>query len=668
MSLIVISNNSLLQPSCVDVPRSTQTVVGLVQINNSFNGQNYLPLALGDLISYAKCHLKSADNFDFLTPIYKRMSVDAIVERVKKTNLVAFSVYVWNFHISCLVAQKLKKINPEVVILFGGCHVPDNANILEQFLRNLPFVDFACPGEGEIAFSVFLQNFHSCNWAAVPSLAYIEDGRFIKNALASRIDDLNDIPSPFLTGIFDQMIEENPQENWIGLWETNRGCPFKCTFCDWGVGSKKRMADYDLDRLFCEIDWFSKNKIEFIYCCDANFGMYKTRDLALVNKFVKNKKQFGYPEALSVQNTKNSTEASYNIQKIMTQNKLSKGVLLAFQSLNLPSLKAVKRDNIKLETFYDLQRRFTKEGVQTFSDIILGLPEETYSTFVDGVSRLMEMGQHNRIQFNNLSILPNAEMGSIEYQKKYGLEIVETKQINTHGSLGEWIDNIYETQQLVVSTNTMSREDWVKCRSFAYMTALLHFDKLLQIPCILMHSVYGVRYKDTIEAVMNASTPVLAQSVRFFTDKAKDIQTGGEEYCESKDWLQIFWPADEFLFIKLIRKNMLAQFYEEILQLFINILENTNHKEYEQVLSEAILLNENLIKVPFVKTNKQVKLKYNVWDVYRASLIGENIVLEKGDYNYIVDRSSETWDSWDDWLRKVVWYGNKKGAYLYKCS
>ncbi len=642
------------------------TTVGLVQVNNSFSEQSYLPLSVAFLVSYAKNHVRNIENFNFITPIYKRISVKEAVKQLEGSDIVAFSVYVWNFRISCLIAEKLKKINPNVVILFGGCHVPDDATVLESFLRDLLFVDFAICGEGEIAFASFLENYHAQNWSNVHSLSYLDEGRFIKNPLAPRIEDLNDIPSPFLTGFFDDLIANNPNEGWIGLWETNRGCPFKCTYCDWGIGAKMRMADYNLDRLFKEIDWFSDYKVEFVYCCDANFGMFKDRDLSIANKFAENKKRCGYPEALSVQNTKNSTEASYNIQKVMTQNGLSKGVLLAFQTLNKKSLKAIKRDNIKLETYYELQRRFTAEGVETFSDMILGLPEETYETFTDGISTLIEMGQHNRIQFSNLSILPNAEMGDKEYHKRYGFELVETKQINTHGSLGEWVDNIYETQQLVVGTNTMSLEDWAKCRSFSFMVSLLHFDKLLQIPSILLNVGYGIRYKDLVEAVMQGDSPVLSQATNFFVDKARNIQSGGAEYCESSEWLNIFWPADEFFFIKMVREGLMAEFYKESYEILTKTLKFHGHSGFEQVLHESLVFNEQLIKVPFVNTDLDIELNYNIWDVYRASLIGENIKIQPGEYNYTIDRSSQTWNSWEQWYREVVWYGNKKGAYLYK--
>ena len=42
-------------------------------------------------------------------------------------------------------------------------------------------------------------------------------------------------------------------------------------------------------------------------------------------------------------------------------------------------------------------------------------------------------------------------------------------------------------------------------------------------------------------------------------------------------------------------------------------------------------------------------------------------MIRKGDFTYFIDRTGETWNSWEDWCEKVVWWSNKKGAYLYDC-
>jgi len=66
-------------------------------------------------------------------------------------------------------------------------------------------------------------------------------------------------------------------------------------------------------------------------------------------------------------------------------------------------LQYVKRDNISLDAYQDLQHRFTKDKIETYTDMILGMPGETYDSFFNGISSVIENGQHNRIQFGNLT-------------------------------------------------------------------------------------------------------------------------------------------------------------------------------------------------------------------------------------------------------------------------
>tara|TARA_Y100000310_G_scaffold325155_1_gene388202 strand:- start:918 stop:2930 length:2013 start_codon:yes stop_codon:yes gene_type:complete len=663
----------------MDTEDSEKTKVGLVQINNSFDGQSYFPLSIGYLHSHAKRHASNFDDFEFLTPIYKRMAVDDAVERLSDADLVGFSTYVWNFEISLEIARRLKERNSDVVTLFGGCHVPDTKEKgLEDFLRKNDFVDVAATGEGERVFTSFLENSPNRDWQNVPSLAYLDSGtnlvqsRFVQTPLAGRIEDLNEIPSPYLRGYFDSLIEENPDEGWIGLLETNRGCPFSCRFCDWGNMSKKRMGDFDLEgRIFKEIDWFSDHEVEFVYCCDSNYGMFTAekfgrRDLRIAKRFAENKTRTGFPNRFSVQNTKNSTEASYEVQTVLNQSGLDKGVLLAFQSLHEPTLEAVGRGNIKLSTFHDLQRRFTSEGIETFSDLILGLPEETYDSFTDGVSTLIELGQHNGIQMNNLSILPNAPM--MEDVDKYSLEIVGAPIVNIHGSLEE-SEEVPERQQLVVGTNTMPREDWRKTRSFTYMAGLLHFGKLTQVPDVILNSEYGISYKDTIDAFVNqdsSRTPVLSEISSLFSDHARKMQEGGPEYIPSTDMeLKMWWPPNEYALIKLVREGNIDKFYDEAEQVMSDLLKQRGEKDYEAVLHEVILFNREMIRLPFQTEDLVFETEHNILEVYRAGLVKEKKELRKSGYKSVIDRISKKWDSVDDWAREVVWWGHKKGDYAY---
>ena len=643
---------------------SKKTKIGLVQINNSFSGASYFPYTAGLLQAYIQEHAKFSECYEFLPFIYSRIPVEESVNQLLSADIVGFSAYVWNFRLSLEIARKLKEQNPEILIVFGGPQVPDKA---EGFLSQFPFIDVVCHGEGEQVFCAIVENYPSKNWGSIPSISYLDDdGLFINHPKAPRIKDLDVIPSPYLNGLFEALMLENPNNEWLSLWETNRGCPFSCTFCDWGSATASKVYRFKLERLLAEIDWFADKKVEFVFCCDANFGIL-SRDTQIAQYAADTKNKIGYPQALSVQNTKNATERAYETQRILNASGLSKGVDLALQSIDKNTLESVKRSNISIKTYEILQQRFTNDGVTTFTDIILGLPGETYESYAEGVSKLIENGQHNRIQFNNLSILPNAEMGDPKYQQKYGMVTVPSEIINIHGLRENRKDDVAEIQELVIATRDMPKEDWVKTRAFSWMIALLHFDKLLQIPLILVHQICGISFRQLTELFMekdiNGNT--IPDIGAFFTEKAEDIQNGGFEFCNSPEWLDIWWPADEYMFIKLCREHKLDVFYQEAGELLHLFLDSQFIDFPTDLLDQSLMLNRELIKLPFQEEDTDITISYNIWEFFQSVLVGKPIILDEIECTYRINRAGFNWPSWEKWYREVVWYGNKKGAYLY---
>jgi radical SAM superfamily enzyme YgiQ (UPF0313 family) len=642
----------------------SKIVIGLVQINNSFSNHNYLPYSVGLLQAYVEKYLHTDSAVEFLLPLYKRIHVASAVEQLTPAHIVFFSTYVWNMGLSLEIAKHLKQINPQVIIVFGGPQVPSRK--IEEFLTASPYVDIAAMGEGEAIALSILENFDARAWDRVHGIGFLDEkGTIVQTPPVERISNLDMIPSPYLSGVFDPLIKQYHQEEWIALWETNRGCPFTCADCDWGASARSKVLAFNLERLYKEIDWFSSNRIEFVFCCDANFGILP-RDIDFVKYFAANKEENGFPKALSVQNTKNSSDRTYAIEKIMADAGLSKGVALALQSLNGETLAHIRRANISISHFQELQKKFSSDNIETFTDLILGLPCETYETFAEGTSAVIESGQHHRIQFNNLSILPNSAMGDEDYQKKYGFDIVKTRIINAHGSLLDK-EEVEETQQLVVGTSTMTKEEWIRVRVLGWIASLLYFDKLLQIPFIILHQIFFIRFRTLLEAFTNVDDtyPTLYKIQQFFIEQAVDLQNGGSEFFESKEWLNLWWPADELVFIKLCTEDKLDRFYFEAEKLMYGLVGDKKIESADAVLHDAVTLNRMLLKKPFQKDNVAVTLGYNIWELYTSVLKSVSAPLKSGRYRHIIDRTSITWPSWEDWCREVVWYGNKKGAYLY---
>ena len=642
--------------------------VGLVQVNNSFSGQNYLPYTSACLRSFVEVHAVDTSRYIFLPFIYKRMPIHKIVDQLLEADVVGFSASVWNANISLEVARRLKKAKPSIIIIFGGPQVPDKP---EKFLRNHTFIDIVVHNEGERTFLALLERIPECYWNGLSGVSYItKNGEFVKTGPVERMKDLEQLPSPFLNGIFDQLIAENPEERWIGLWETNRGCPFQCTFCDWGSATAGKVNRFEKDRLLLELDWFVEHKIEYIFVCDANFGSQK-RDIELAQYVAQLRRKTGYPQGFSVQSTKNATERAYITQKILADAGLNKGVALSMQSLDPVTLENIKRDNISLETYLELARRFTRDKVETYSDLIIGLPGETYNSFIEGVNTLINTGQHHRIQFNNLSILPNAEMGDPEYLKKYKMKTVSSEIINIHGSKVVLEDDAPEIQDVVIETYSMSSNDWLRTRAISWMISFLYFDKLVQIPILLQHELSGLSYKEIFESFMNVSSeeyPIIAGIRDFFIEEARHIQNGGVEFHYSDEWLGIYWPADEFVYIRLTSENKIDIFYKEIDNLFTSFHKNSPRKYSLDIILEAILINHALVSQPFISNDIVVHSKFNIIEYWKGICEGQSVALNKGSYSYNLMRSQRNYTDFSQWCKEVVWWGNKKGAYLYPIS
>ena len=237
---------------------SVTSSVGSAQINNGFSGQFYFPYSIGLLQAYFLKHSNNPRRYCFTPTIYKRIPLSEIVNQLVGRDVVLFSVYVWNINISIEVARELKLRNHEVFIIFGGPSVPDSA---KEFLLSNNCIDVACHQEGERTLTSILDKFPNLSWQDTPGISYIDNkGEFQTNVGLPRMKDVSEIPSPYLEKIFDPLIKENQTEKWLASWETNRGCPFHCTFCADGKDEVNQVNSFSTERVKEELDYIVKHK------------------------------------------------------------------------------------------------------------------------------------------------------------------------------------------------------------------------------------------------------------------------------------------------------------------------------------------------------------------------------------------------------------------------
>jgi radical SAM superfamily enzyme YgiQ (UPF0313 family) len=627
--------------------------VGLVQLNTALDSSLYLPYSVALLQAYLQAHAERPERYVFALPIICPVPARVAAEELADADIVGFSMYVWNANRQLAIARELRARNAQTLIVFGGPHVPDHP---EEFLRAHPFVDVVCHGEGEHTFLEIAERFPERDWEDVPGVSFLDaDGRFVTAPKRPRIKDLSIVPSPFLEGVFAPLMDANPQTLWRTVWETNRGCPFKCTFCDWGSAIAAKVNQFDLDRIVAEAEWIAANQIDYLFIGDANFGILP-RDIQIAEAVVAAAKRYGAPRQVLVQLTKNTTERAYQTMKTIADAGLAAEMNISLQTTTLEVLKAIKRDNISLETYRDLQRRFVRDGIPTFVDMIVGLPAETPQSFRDSVSRVVEGGQHHRVQFHNLSVLPNAEMGDPDYQREYELKTVTTRIVNNHAARETPPDGIYETQELVVSTASYSEAGWRDMRSFAWLTLTYHMHRLLQLTTIVTWKLSGLPFWRVIDALMLAEperSPTLAEMRAFCEAFAERIQRGGDEYIHSEDWLDQFWTVDEYLLIKLCIEDRLADLYAEARDALAPLLPPaTEDLDPRLALDDAIRLNAARMRHPLADGRVLVHCDYDINAFCEAVLHGQEPHLECRAVTYEIEHRRA--DSLDAWLLAVI--------------
>lgn len=417
----------------------------------------YLPYSLGTLWSYALTQSDISENFTDAFWLFRRDTItDAYVKQLADSaDIVLFSTYVWNWNYCTHLAKRIKQYRPDVRIIFGGPQVPHTD---PNFRENFPYIDCVVLGEGEIAFVEILRKYLEGD---APPLFYS----------VPRLRDL-DLPSPYLTGIFDELIDAHPDIEWVPTLETDRGCPYQCTFCDWGSMTASKVVKIYLDRIQAELDWIADKQLPFLSLTSANFGIYKDRDNIIADKIVETKNAHGVPSGVSVSYAKNSNADVFGIIKKFSKVGIQNGFTLSLQSTTPAVLEAIKRTNMDINDISAIAQQAAKEQLPVITEIILGLPEETYDTFVASIMKVMQSGLHNGIEIFLLNMIENAPMRDQVMQ-------YDIKTFTAYDMFYETSAEIVETEtregiEIVLSTSTMTTADIKKAYLFSWFIIGLH--------------------------------------------------------------------------------------------------------------------------------------------------------------------------------------------------
>ncbi|MEU0212252.1 KedN5 family methylcobalamin-dependent radical SAM C-methyltransferase [Streptomyces canus] len=411
-------------------------------------------------------------------------------------DILCFSVLGWNVRQFGALAETFKQVNPKGIVVFGGNHVSNQA---ERVLRRWPEVDVIVNGEGELTIVDLL----SCimdggELAEVEGISYRDAQGYIRTtAERARIEDLDIIPSPILSGVLPLHDDTGAFRYDVALLETNRGCPYHCSFCYWGGAVGQRVRSFSRKRLRAELELLAKEKAETVVLCDANFGILRS-DLEFIEDLVEVRRRYGYPKALETSWAKNKSKTFYEIVDIMRREGIRSSFTLALQTLNDKALATMNRKNMKINAWKDLTERLSADGMDIYAELIWGAPGETPESFLEGYD---ELAQHvSRIAAYPLILLPNTEY--VERKDLYGF-------ITVRGDRDDF--------EYVLANKDMTLQQNLDMQRFLFWARLLAENLVLRRLFPALRAAGGVRQSEVILSVadhIEAERTVGAQLLR----------------------------------------------------------------------------------------------------------------------------------------------------------
>jgi len=436
-----------------------------------------IPLGIGTIA----CAVKDSYNDQISTKLF--IEAKKIIEKLKSDppDVLAFSNYIWNTRLSLKIAKLAKEIKPNILTVMGGPHARPDQEGLKNFLDKNKQIDAYIPFEGEAPFAALMGECLKKKTFDIKKIGFVQ-GSFLNlenykfERLMVKNDDtskkekynsayytINRYSSPYLNGDLDEFLDD---PSLSPMLESNRGCPYSCTFCAWGIGSGNKLIKKNLDRFLDEM-WYigKKTKGDVWFMADANFGIVKD-DITIAKTLKEINKKYGSPKTFIYHTAKNNAKLVFQVANILGD---SAPVNIAVQSFDPKVLDKIKRKNLNNKEISQFIKMHQAEGRTTTTDLLIPQSAETLESHLTSMRVGFELG-FDVINTNILRMLPGTEMESDKSRKEFGFKTLWRPMDSGHGFYeGEFI---FETDESIMETSTFSIEEMHYVKSIHFLTLL----------------------------------------------------------------------------------------------------------------------------------------------------------------------------------------------------
>jgi len=587
------------------------------------------PLNVGYIASY--CKKLFGDDIEITLFKY----IDEIDKAVNENppDILGLSNYCWSHNVSYEIFKMCKKTNPNVVTIWGGPNFPIDFPSQKKFMEKYKEVDIYVPTEGETGFSNVVKKILESNsidevkqqitQSPIDGCISRNEHRQIQYTIPTvRISSLDEIPSPYLNGMMDKFFDGKLTP----MLQTNRGCPFHCTFCTDGRDEVNKVNNFSIARVQSEIQCIVKHvpkNTHSLHISDLNFGMYP-RDIEICESLAKIQEKFGYPKYIKCTTGKNQKD---KIIKAIKRLNSSLRVTMSVQSLDSNVLNNIRRDNISVDHMLALYPAIKEADLQTTSEVILGLPGETYSNHIQTLRDLIR-AKMDEIVVHTCMLLDGSEMNLPEERKKWGMETKFRVLQRDFAELSSG-KKVIEYEEVVVSSNTMTFKEYIDLRNLAFIIFVTNqgivFDaiqKLLHEQDIDVFELYYTMLTNKENSSENTQK-VIEQFQQATTgelwDSPQELLKNFQKDSEYKKLLNGEAGTNVLYHYKaVVISEYMDDWTEYVIECAHTIIKNSNNyndeleKQFEAVTNYCRGLSHNVLGQDRLDTNPEYEFEYNI--------------------------------------------------------
>jgi len=336
-------------------------------------------------------------------------AIDAGVQPV-----FGLSCYTWNVAEFVEIARRVKTTFPGALVVAGGPHVQR----AQDFLYEDGF-DVIVLGEGEETFSELLDCDSRDGWAEVAGLAFLDSrGDVVQTPTRPRRSELDELPTAL--DHIELRAADGSALYRQAAYETSRGCPYRCSFCEWGTGAiGTKMYQFSLERIRSDLERLVRGGVKDIWLSDSNFGALR-EDLAKAEIVLELREQYGLPQTFATSWSKNHNKRVQKIVRLLHENGLLSHYHLALQTLTPKALELSHRTNMRANDYEPIVKSLAEEGIPVAAELIWGLPGDTLAEFESNLDHLFTVFPN--INIFGYTLLPGTEF--YELRDEYRLETI----------------------------------------------------------------------------------------------------------------------------------------------------------------------------------------------------------------------------------------------------